>query len=297
MSTWIPSAEAFGTPSQVLVLGVAGVPSAEAFGTATVLNTSVTTIQLPGIQSGEAFGHPTQIFIADPGIPSAEAFGHPVVLSTNHVILCSATARGYGRLTIGQILASGTVVGTGTLIDPAILIIWQSGTAVGHGQLLWNGPSVIRGTGTLLAYMEVAQAPRSIHHRPCNVPCNPRFRWGQELSLGDLTLHLKDLDDTPFIPYLVNYTLYYVHRGGWAQQIGATGRTPVLSSHFGFYATGFAGEGGQPGTWRIKWQWQRAVGVPLEEFSYDFCVKDAVLAHEHRDTTPRVRKFGWGESL
>ena len=36
MSHWIPSAEAFGTPTQVTILGVSGVPSAETFGAASV---------------------------------------------------------------------------------------------------------------------------------------------------------------------------------------------------------------------------------------------------------------------
>ena len=127
----------------------------------------------------------------------------------------------------------------------------------------------------------------------CDGPSDVEVRWGQMLSRGDLPLFLDDAPLSPFAPYLVNYTLYFVRPGGYAQQIGAANRTPVMARVGEFYATGEAGVGGQPGTWRITWRWQRSAGMPFECYSYDFRVIDAATANDPNDTTRRCRKYGW----
>ena len=72
----IASAEAFGTPSLILVIQPVGIASAEAFG----IPFLEVTVSPSGIASAEAFGTPNVILVIRlVGISSSEAFGIPVV--------------------------------------------------------------------------------------------------------------------------------------------------------------------------------------------------------------------------
>jgi hypothetical protein len=60
---WIPSAEAFGTPTQILGIGTAGILSAEVFGTADITHSDVTLVHPTSISSAETFGTAAQAFV------------------------------------------------------------------------------------------------------------------------------------------------------------------------------------------------------------------------------------------
>ncbi len=163
-TTWIPSAEAFGTPSLGLTIGAIGIPSAEAFGTATVTFSSVILVQPVGISSGEAFGSPTTELVLGPvGIPSAEVFGVTDVNKVITALLCSATVSGRGQLLIGQRLVSGTVTGAGVLEALSFIrILPLGGATYGLGQLTWSGPGLLEGSGVLTGVLLWAQVPPPI---------------------------------------------------------------------------------------------------------------------------------------
>lgn len=289
-ATWIPSAEAFGTPQEVLILGAAGIASGEAFGTATVLNTSIITVVPTSIPSGEAFGTPFIAKVLGPsGIVSQEAFGTPVVNTTYTLILCSATAHGQGQLLIGQISLAGTAIGTGILTDPAVVIHWMSGFVLGSGQLLWNGPAVIYGTGTLTGLMQVLRVPAPIC--PIAAPAQS-FSYMQALGKGGLTLCITDCSGNIFSPAIVTYSLYEVLPGGYKQLRGPACRTPVMDVHGCYYATGMAGECGQPGNWCIVWSWSQGPGCPGGTSSEPFRVLDAAMSNPCDPN--RKQKYGWG---
>ncbi len=186
-TTWIPSAEAFGTPTLDIVLGAIGIPSAEAFGTATITHSSVILVQPTGIPSAEAFGSAlTTISIEPLGLPSQEAFGTPTFNTTTTAMLCSATVYGSGVLSIGQHLSSGTVYGLGALSGTPIHIINLDPVIYGSGTLTWSGPGLIQGYGTIVGYLAFARVPPPICQPICGCDsccgrreetCEECFQW------------------------------------------------------------------------------------------------------------------------
>lgn len=292
MSTWIPSAEAFGSPAQVLILGATGVPSGEGFGGASITHSSVTLLQPVGIPSSETPGQAEQAFLLGPGgIPSRAAFGSTVVNTTVLSLICAGTTRGQGHLTLGEILLSGVFLGSGTLGPAtAILQCLASGTAYGRGTLLWSGPSPARGTGTLRGGIVL-----TVYPPPICCPCRTapkQFRWGQVLTNGDLTFSLCDGSGNPFSPQVISYAFYKTMPGGqYKQLVGPPTRHPVMANVGCYYATGVM-SCGQPGDWVIVWTYQRFWWSQPECISEPFQVLDAVLAGG-ADPTPRCKKFGW----
>jgi len=290
VSTWIPSAEAFGNPSQVLILGATGVPSAGAFGSATVTHTDVTYVLPTGVPSGEAFGTLHTAFLLKPtGVLTREAFGTPVLNTTVNVILASGTTYGHGQITLGEVLLAGTVTSTGNLNSPSPTIILNFDPVIfGRGQLIWNGPDQARGFGTLAAFMEIIHIPAPAC-ATCTCP-KTAFHWMQDFQKGDLGICLTDNFGNPIGPVMVQYTLFWVQKGCVPHQVGCCGRKPVSAGLGKYYITGTAGEGGQPGLWIARWQFQKSFGAPIQERDVCFFVQDAIAAG---DKTFRVCKYGW----
>ena len=161
MATWIPSAEAFGTPGVLLGVGVSSVASQEAFGTATVINTSVTLVFPASVLSAQAVGTPTQAYLlAPPGVVSETQVAAPSLKTAVVVLLSSATARGHGRLTIPLVLGAGVVTGSADLSGTSVFVYYASAHAEGQGDLVWNGPLPAQGRGTLQGSPEVVRYPR-----------------------------------------------------------------------------------------------------------------------------------------
>lgn len=160
-TTWIPSAEAFGTPTLGTVLGPTGIPSAEAFGTADITHSSVILVRPTGIPSAESFGTlTTGLTVSMSSIPSGEAFGTPDVNSTTTVLLNSGRAYGRGSLTIGRIVLAGTINGSGVLVPTFFVRILSLDPVIyGHGRLLWSGPGLLEGYGTITGFLAIAQVP------------------------------------------------------------------------------------------------------------------------------------------
>ena len=290
MSTWIPSAEAFGSPSQVTILGASGVPSTEAFGDATITHSSVTLVQPVGALSGEAFGTATQVRVLGPqSVSSREAFGTTYVNTSLTTLLCSGTVYGHGTLTLGEILLSGAFHGAGTLDAVAVLQLLLGGAVWGSGKLLWSGPLPVYGTGSLTAFLQLLTPPKPLC---CPASAPKTFSFMQPLGAGDLAFQVTDGVGNNFSPISVTYALYQIMPGGYRQLRGPAIRQPVMTFGGVYYATGSAGECGQPGAWCIVWTWQRANGFPAECRTDFFTVQDAVMRMPCDPA--RKRKFGWG---
>ena len=186
--------------------------------------------------------------------------------------------------------ASGTAAGQATVsqLNP-IRIRNFSGRVAGTSQMVWSYPRPIFGRATVAGHVVV-----ETHLPPVNAIVAPpkSFRWLQNLQRGDLPVYLSDRNG-PVSPHLVFYTTYQKRPNGTRFQVGASKRTPVSGSVGEYYATGRAGELGQPGDWVIRWIFQRSFDGALQTEEMEFRVLDAVLAEDPLDATVRIRKYGW----
>lgn len=241
-------------------------------------------------------------------------------------VLMSGTASGQGSLAIPPILLGGTASGVSTVTGDGFLTIFLGGLTSGQGFLGGHFPNPFVGTSLLVGEMLVEQAPLpvcgckvpqpvttfkcacggSITLPATNVICTCSglvpgadgigsggpFKWGQFFQPGDLQFFVRD-SFGPVNPNSVRYTLYWI-RNGIPFQAGPANRVPGHGPSVGeFYVTGRVGEGGQPGNWLVKWQYQRFFFSEINEKEFRFVVQDAVAAADPRDTTQRIYKFGW----
>lgn len=291
MSTWIPSAEAFGIPRVVQVVGVLGIASGEAFGTPTVTSSSLTTIVVSGIPSAEAVGTPTVVQVVSPtGIPSGEVVPAPTAKTTVTEFLASGQVVGTGNLLIGQRVGSGAVLGTGTLVGAAVRVRNASGAVRGTGDFLWSGPLPFRGVGLLSGFAQVVRPPPPVCG--CHAPPVKSFGYLQTLGKCDLVLCIRDAYGNNVSPLKITYAVYQVLRGGYRQLRGPAERTPIMTPEGCYYAPLVAGECGQPGDWCVVWSWQRNRGFPCESQTECFKVLDQAMLHPCDPN--RKQKFGWG---
>ena len=153
-------------------MGPTGIASAEAFGTPDISNSSVTLLQPTGIASGATFGGPVEELILGPsGIASRMVLGSAIVNTTKIVLLNSGRAIGQGTLVFGQILVAGVARGSGVLTPTFFYrIISLDPVVYGRGQLLWSGPGLIQGYGTLVGNLDVEQVPPPV----CGLICGCR---------------------------------------------------------------------------------------------------------------------------
>jgi len=108
-----------------------------------------------------------------------------------------------------------------------------------------------------------------------------------------LSIRLTDFVCNPIGPVWIEYTLYQVVRGCQLKQVGCHSQRPATCKVGTYYATGCAGEGGQPGQWVIRWRYQRTFADPIIEKDMCYQVLDAVRGPVPGDTTVRNCKYGW----
>jgi hypothetical protein len=190
---------------------------------------------------------------------------------------------------LGGILAgAGAISGDPGLILPAIPL-----PMVGGGTLSDSIPLPMIGVGVLSGFLQVIRVPRPY--------CPPRrvkvFRWGYILTRGDLELHVCDTSGNPFGPVVVLYAFYQIVHGGQRMLVGPPNRRPAPDQSEGkpgrFYATGTAGELGQPGEWVVVWRYQRSWWTPTVTFEEHFRVVDEVASCDPWSRQGRHCKYGW----
>lgn len=237
----------------------------------------------------------------------------------------SGTASGHGSLAIPPILLGGTTSGTSIATGDALLTILLGGSTSGFGTLSGHFPDPLVGTSTFVGEMLIEQAPPpvcgckvptpvttfqcacggSITVPTTNVICTCSgftggdgfgfggpFQWNQFFQPTDLQFFVRD-SFGPVDPNSVRFTLFW-YRNGVPFQAGPANRVPGHGPGLGqFYVTGRAGEGGQPGQWLVRWQYQRFFFSEINQKEFRFVVQDAVAAADPRDITQRVLKYGW----
>lgn len=186
---------------------------------------------------------------------------------------------------------SGNSTGS-TALSPtnAQLTLNLSGTMVGSTSLAYSEPLPMVGVTTLSAYLEVTSGPPQPF---CICPTGKEFRWGHVFTRFDLPLYLKDLTCTlRESPFEVKYAMYHLVDESYVQA-GPPCRIPVTQGVGEFYATGTAGEFGQPGDWQIVWSVRVSFNSPVLTKTYSFRVVDAISSPITGDPTPRHTKYGW----
>lgn len=202
--------------------------------------------------------------------------------------LASGSVVGVGVLSIPVLVGTGTSAGSSTVTGDALLTIGVGGSTHGIGTLFGHFPDPVVGTSSMVAHLVSEQEPLPILASVSGIKA---LRWGSFLERGELVLYLRS-PSGPVMPASVSYTLFEL-RNGYPFQVGQANRTPVPGSLGEFYATGRVGEGGQPGDWVIRWNYQRFFSTPISHIEHRFTVQDAVAAKDPRDTTQRVEKYGW----
>jgi hypothetical protein len=207
---------------------------------------------------------------------------------TERLLIFSGFSYGLGDLSDGLSLpVSGFALGQATVTGSIVCSIGVAGVSLGVSALDLSVPEPLYGFGILTAFMEVIHLPKPA----CSCTCPPTaLHWMQDFQRGDLSICIQDRKGNPTGPFNVSYTLYQVVRGCTLKQVGCGDRKPASSGLGRYYVTGTAGEGGQPGSWVVRWRFQRSFGEPAVEQDVCFKVQDAIAAGDH---TPRVCKYGW----
>jgi len=198
---------------------------------------------------------------------------------------------GSGELVDARLLdAAGVAVGGSNVTADLARMVGVSGMTWGSSLMSMSLPETIYGTAVVTAYMDVIHVLPSV----CETPLvTTSFRWGHTFSVGDLEICIVDQRGNPLGPVCVHYTLYQMLRGCALKQVGPANRKPASSGVGCYYATGTAGECGQPGVWAIKWSHQRTFGAPVVEKVCYFQVVDSVSSPILGDTLQRACKYGW----
>jgi len=190
----------------------------------------------------------------------------------------------------GVVSGAGAISGTASLIASVRAL-----PMVGAGTLGDSIPLPMIGAGILSGFYELQRLPRPI------CPCPPRrvkiFRWGQTLARGDLEFRVCDDSGNPFAPVVVLYAFYQIVAGGQRMLVGPPNRRPAVDNRDGlvgrYYATGTAGELGQPGEWVCVWRYQRSWWTETKFVEEPFKVHDEVTSGLPGSLSGRCRKFGW----
>jgi len=205
------------------------------------------------------------------------------------IFLLGGQAYGYGTVRDDLLIdLFGTMSGVGNLSGSLVHLQPLYGAFYGTGDLLESVPLPLQGFGTLQAFMEVLTTPKPYCPRPGALTT---FSFMQTLQKGDLTLCITDAFGNNYSPVSVTFAMYEILPGGYRQLRGPPARKPVMGFCGIYYATGAAGECGQPGNWCIVWTWQRGPGFPTECRTDFFTVQDAAMRNPCDPA--RKRKFGW----
>jgi hypothetical protein len=213
---------------------------------------------------------------------------------------------------VQTIILGAQMVGAGTLQDRLLITLEGvlngagsiAGTAnqifgarplplIGAGSLHDSLPLPMFGFGTLQGFFDVQRIPRPF--------CPPRilktFRYGYILTRGDLELRVCDASGNPYAPVVVLYAFYQIVPGGQRMLVGPPNRRPAVDNSQGkvgrYYATGTAGELGQPGEWVVVWRFQRSWWTPTETLEEHFKVVDEVTSGDPGAGYGRRCKYGW----
>lgn len=215
--------------------------------------------------------------------------------SVVQVLILGARIKGAGDIRDGLLVtAAGALSGAGAIsARPRLIIAGHPLPMVGSGGIHDSVPLPMVGHGDLTAFFEVLQVPRPF--------CPPRaekvFRYGYILTRGDLELRICDASGNPYAPVVVLFAFYQIVAGGQRMLAGPPNRRPAVDTREGkvgrYYATGTAGELGQPGEWVIVWRFQRSWWTPTEFFEEHFKVVDEVTSGDPGALFGRCIKYGW----
>lgn len=205
--------------------------------------------------------------------------------AANLTIDFSGRVEGYSIVSDGFVKdGAGTVEGTSTLSAPGVALTREFAGVVDGGTTLSDISAFgVHGLSSLGAVCDVIRPPGA---QVGIQNTGKSFRWAQQLSRGDLVIFV-----TP-APFEVTFTIFTNVRGAWFQ-VGASNRRPLTANLGEYYAALTAGEGGQPGDWRIQWSLRRTFNSPVVVETHQFRVVDAVSSPLQGDSLTRVRKFGW----
>ncbi len=216
-------------------------------------------------------------------------------LAPVQVVILGAQMVGAGNLSDGLLIAlAGVLAGAGSISGNASQILSARPLPmVGSGGMHDSIPLPMVGVGFLKGFFEVQQLPRPF--------CPPQrlktFRYGYTLTLGDLELQVCDASGNPFAPVVVLYAFYQIVAGGQRMLVGPPNRRPAPDMSQGkvgrYYATGTAGELGQPGQWVVVWRFQRSWWTPTETLEEPFKVVDEVTSGDPGALFGRCIKYGW----
>jgi hypothetical protein len=209
-------------------------------------------------------------------------------------ILLSGQAHGFGDFSDDILVPLfGEADGHATLSSPHLsAVLLAFGSVGGSASLFDTGPIPIVGVGTVLGFLYQETIPRPVNHANCPPPLT--FRWGYTFNLGDLQLTITDSTGTRYMtPVDVSYTMFQYAKSGVLMQVGPTGKRAITQKNGIFYAVGTAGEGGQPGSWLIRWCYRRTFNGPVVSVDQPFQVVDAISGPIVGDPTCRVTKYGW----
>lgn len=203
-------------------------------------------------------------------------------------LLVGGSTAGVGEVYLDtESLLMGLLAGQGGLSGDPSQVLGLSGWFSGVGDVVESAPLPLYGFGEITAYVEF----RTFMPPICPLPEVPSFRWQSDFGRCSLVFKLCDARGLPYSPVTVLYELYQVMPGGYRLLRGPPNRQPIMEDVGSYYATGTAGECGQPGDWVIVWRWQRDPWSPVQTREMPFRVVD--WANCDCDTTPRVRKYGW----
>lgn len=182
------------------------------------------------------------------------------VLSGVHqqTFLMGGQTRGVGGLTHNNLRElAGTLAGIGSLQGSLTAYLDFKVLFQGLGSLYDSAPLPLSGFGNLQSFLEVAPASKPI----CQVQAPQELRYMQALSPNDLKLTFCG----GVCPLWVTYAFYEVQADGSRVLRGSDSRSPASLSPTRYYATGYVGECGQPGTWVICWTYSDGSTLHTQE--------------------------------
>lgn len=188
---------------------------------------------------------------------------------------------------------SGALTGGTTLSTPSVRLLRSLfGSIVGSTILAESYPVPVHGRTTLSqALLTVDKVAPAIH--ACTCDPGKVFHWLHEFSRNDLTLFLTDpARNARISPFEVTFTLFRIVNG-FPIQAGPANRRPVMQDVGEYYATGKAGEFGQPGDWQIRWTIRRSFNDTTVNETQSFRVVDVISDPIPGDPTCRQTKYGW----
>jgi hypothetical protein len=177
----------------------------------------------------------------------------------------------------------------------ASLLLGASGTAAGTSSGTGStiagisGNAVAPGAGSMYGIPSVVCVPPPVE---TTFPKPQTFRYLEPIDRGDLAIYYSTCSG-PVDPVRVVYSVFEIRPDGSLKQVGPLERIPAHGAVGEYYATGRAGECGQPGKWLIRWEAQLSFSSEPLVKEMCFRVQDAVLANSPDDITCRAVKYGW----